>query len=151
MNNTIRKRILAIFVAVASVLGLIGLTSSSPVSAAAARPAVVATSATDCSQSAFLGARVCVDKTTAYGSVALIYTSGTTLYTSFAVSVSNVPGAWTATPYEYVVGSVTGATALVAVANCIENPCPAQIASGGNQSLMDWFANDANYEFVLTN
>lgn len=150
MNN-IRKRIAAVFITVASIFGFAAL-STSPTSAV--RPSVVATSATDCSQSAFLGTRVCVDRTTPYGPVAFIYTSGTALYTSFPVSVIDVyPTAWTATPIEYQSGAVrdTAGNLYASLAStALPGPSFPQIVSGPYQGYMDWFANDASYEFVVT-
>lgn len=154
MKN-IKIKLIALAAMIALVLGFAA--PSSPVSAAAApRPAVTGTSYTDCSQSAFLGSRVCVDKTTGYGPIAYIYTNGTSVYTTFSVSTVGIgsPSSFVATPLEYVTGAVTnypgGDVNLSSAAGFATN----QVITNGDVNalnLLNWFANDASYEFVVAN
>lgn len=154
MKN-IRKRILAVILAVASVLGLVGM-SGAPASAAPVRPAVTATSYTDCGQSAFLGTRVCVDKTTGFGPVAYIYTSGTGVYTTFGVGIVgiNSPSSFVATPIEYQNGSIANYPGGLLYSTYALPGTESWVVTNGDanaKALLDWFSADSSYEFVVAN
>lgn len=156
MNN-IRKRITALFLMVATVFAVV-----TPIAASAApvRPAAVATTATDCSQSAFLGSRVCFDKSTAFGPVVLIYSNATNVVYSFGVS--NAPGliqASTGTEYEqatnapwvYWSGIPYGGSTIALGWNHQGLNDPSNVAVTQAQwDQLSWYSNAAGYEFVVT-
>lgn len=157
MKN-IRTRILAFLAMAALVLGLAGVSTASAAapSVAAPRPAVTATSYTDCGQSAFLGTRVCLDQTTGYGPVVLIYTSGSGVYTSFGVSTVGIasPTSFVATPLEYLYGSVTGYPGSDINFSSATGFATNQIVTNGDVNalnLLNYFGNQAGYEFVIAN
>lgn len=155
MNNTVKRFIIALLIAV----GLVAAPAiASTASAAPVAPRVTYNSATDCNQSAFLGARVCFDDTTGYGPVGYVYTDAYTVYAaegSINSCSANGIGAFIGTPYEATVGS--DYTALVMATfdgNTQPFPCNGGYFkfSVGFHDILEWVVNcRCGYEYVHVN
>lgn len=157
-HRTIRA-LIAMTVAALSVAAPIATASAAPPT----RPNVTRTTYTDCGQSGFLGARTCLDVTTAYGPVILVFSSATTLYASFAVCGSNYPSSFIATPLDWPAGgtitntpghpgtltadSYIGGTGYGTAGYSVINTCN----DVGAANLLAALANDPAQEFVVAN
>lgn len=125
--------------------------------------AVTRTTYSDCGQSSFLGARTCLDVTTPYGPVILVFSSATTLYASFAICGSSLPSSFVATPLEWPAGGTisntpghsgtltadtyVGGTGYGVGGYSVVNTC----GDAGAASLLNALAVDPAQEFVVAN
>lgn len=140
---------------VVSAVSCVGLAQSAPVEAAPTRLAL-----TDCSQTAYLGDRICLDPTTAYGPLVQIFTPGGTYWNAFPVAIYNwavgESAATQANWYNYGAnGIVTGAAAPSGVAFVGSYTGPNPIAFTSNTTYigwLQWFTYDPSYpsmEFAI--
>lgn len=157
----IRKRIAAIFLAVASIFGVLALAGSASAAPVKAPAASTGWNYTNCAQSQGFGARICLDETTGYGPVIYIYTSATGLYGAYSVSGGGSPvGCWCGpstvwAPSETYPGS--GYTLMSGGGAQTFNVATFANTGLGQQNLyvaqnvadlVSFFSADPNYEFI---
>lgn len=149
------------------ILVALALATAVGVTAVPSVSAYTSTSQTNCGQSANLGARVCLDETTNYGPVILIYSNGTTVYASFGVQLA-APGCNPFIGYanEWAPGSNQQTTIAAAAPRCggavpqtfdgSAGCAPLSthavcVPAAADNDLLEWFVNDPTMEFVWVN
>lgn len=146
-----KRFIAAILLSITMCFGLISTGTISPASAVA----------TDCSQTAYLGDRICLDPTTGYGPLVQIFTPGGTYWNAFPVTLYNWNASESAAnqPDWFNYGSQGIITAAntpgygIAFVGAYYGNNPIALTNNGTYiSWLQWFTYDPSYptmEFVI--
>jgi hypothetical protein len=161
-GRTTMKKIALVLIAL---LGVMTITTQS--ASAAPRPMLTPTNYTSCSQSQAFGNRICFDETTVFGPVVQIFSTGTTVYDTFPVNYDTIKYAgvcrsFVASAAEHTVINTymtqvamnfspicSGQQNIFTLDSSLSAPSAnAFTAYPTDHDLIEWFGNQAGFEFV---